>query len=331
MINIRFLLKRMKDANYKGFIDSAKRISKVNRKPWVLNLADCLFCTAKYGSGYIDYETFGMFQMNSKERANILTISKNNSLVKMLNDQSYADYFEDKAVFNKHFEKFLKRDWLYLVDSDFEAFERFISDKEKIIAKPLDQCCGRGISLYTVKEHTPKDLYDLLMEQRTFLVEEVVEQNEVMSSLSASSVNTIRIITILNGDDVNFVAGCVRMSRDGNFVDNFNSGGLSSILDISTGQMVTDGYDKFRSTFKVHPDTGTAFMGFQVPMWEEVKELLTEAAKVVPQIRYVGWDVAISKKYGPLLIEGNSYPGQDVTQYPKLNLGTYSVMQAAIK
>ena len=66
-------------------------------------------------------------------------------------------------------------------------------------------------------------------------------------------------------------------------------------------------------------------------MWDDVVNLVVEAAKVVPQIRYVGWDVAISNKYGPLLIEGNSYPGQDVTQYPKLNLGTYSVMMDAIK
>ena len=61
------------------------------------------------------------------------------------------------------------------------------------------------------------------------------------------------------------------------------------------------------------------------------EQLVTEATKVGPEVRYVGWDVAISKEYGPLLIEGNSYPGQDATQYPKQNLGTYSVMINAIK
>ena len=330
MINLKFLMKRLKTVNYQGFIESAKRISKVNKKPWPVNLADCLACTAKYGSGYIDYETFEMYNMGPKDRENILTISKNNSIVKMLNDLSYAPYFEDKAVFNEKFNKYLKRGWMLLKEDNFEDFEKFISDKEKIIAKPLDQCCGRGIGIYYMKDYEPRKLFDELMANKAYLIEEVVVQNDVMNSLSASSVNTIRIITILKNDSVKLVAGCGRMSRDGNVVDNFNSGGLSGILDIKTGKIVTDGYDKFRSTFKVHPDTGTQFIGFQVPMWDEVTALVTEAAKVVPQIGYVGWDVAISKDYGPLLIEGNSYPGQDVTQYPKLNLGTYSVMMDAI-
>ena len=99
MINLKFVLKRMKNINYGGFKESAKRVSKVNGKPWPLVLADCLVCSAKYGSGYIDYETFAMYDMNAAERANVLTISKNNDLVKKLNDQSYAFYFEDKAVF----------------------------------------------------------------------------------------------------------------------------------------------------------------------------------------------------------------------------------------
>lgn len=331
MINIKFLLKRMKNVNYKGFIDSAKRISKKNHKPWMVNLADCLACTAKYGSGYIDYETFEMFELGPKDRANILTINKNNELVKMLNEQSFAPYFEDKAKFNEKFDKYLKREWLYLNENSFEDFKAFIKDKETIIAKPLDQCCGRGIDIYSVNDYDAEALFNSLISQKAYLIEEIVKQHPIMDTLSASSVNTIRIITILNGENVTLVAGCVRMSRNGNVVDNFNSGGLSGILNINTGKIVTDGYDKFRSTFKKHPDTGTIINGFEVPMWDDVVNLVVEAAKVVPQIRYVGWDVAISNKYGPLLIEGNSYPGQDVTQYPKLNLGTYSVMMDAIK
>lgn len=331
MISIKFLLKRMKDANYQGFIDASKRISKVNKKPWVVNFVDCLACTAKYGSGYVDYETFGMYAMNAKERENILTISKNNSLVKMLNEESYRHFFEDKADFNKKFSDYMKREWIYIGENDFENFKTFISNKDKFIAKPLDECCGRGISIYNVKDYEPKALFDHLIEAKCFLLEEVVKQCDTMNKLSESSVNTIRIITILNGSEVSLVAGCVRMGRNGNVVDNFNAGGISGILDISTGKIVTTGIDKMRNEYPVHPDTQTVIKGFQIPMWDEVVELVKEAALVVPQVRYIGWDVALSKDYGPLLIEGNSYPGQDVTQFPKLNLGTYSVMMNAIK
>lgn len=331
MINLKFVLKRMKNINYGGFKESAKRVSKVNGKPWPLVLADCLICSAKYGSGYIDYETFAMYDMNAAERANVLTISKNNDLVKMLNDQSYAFYFEDKAVFNEKFAKFVKRDWLLLKEDNFSEFEKFIADKEKLIAKPLDLSCGKGIDIYYMKDHEPRQLFEQLLAQKAFLVEEVVEQSDEMKALFPGSVNTVRIVTILCGDKVNFAAGCLRMGRGKNVVDNFNHGGISGILDVKTGTVASDGYDKFRANYERHPETGTKIKGFKIPLWEEISAMIDEAARVVPQIRYVAWDIALDSEQGPLLIEGNSYPGQDLSQYPKLNLGTYGAMLAAMK
>ena len=43
-------------------------------------------------------------------------------------------------------------------------------------------------------------------------------------------------------------------------------------------------------------------------MFNEAVELVERAATVVPQVGYVGWDVAISDN-GPVIIEGNSFPG----------------------
>ena len=331
MISVRFLLKKLKGANYQGFIDASKRISKVNGKPWLVNLADCLYCTAKYGSGHVDYETFEMYALDAKGRENILTISKNNSLVKMLNVASYRHFFEDKIDFNTKFNDFVKRDWLAIDENSFDKFVEFIEKHDRFIAKPIDQSCGRGIGLYEVKDYDAKDLFNHLIEHKCFLLEEVVVQSDEMKKLAEHSVNTTRVVTILNGDEVSLVAGCVRMGRGNNVVDNFNAGGISGIIDASTGVIVTRGIDRARVEYLNHPDTGTQILGFQVPMWDEVVKLVTEAAKVVPEVRYVGWDVAISRDYGPLLIEGNSYPGQDAAQYPKENLGTYSVMMNAIK
>ena len=47
----------------------------------------------------------------------------------------------------------------------------------------------------------------------------------------------------------------------------------------------------------------------------EAIAMCLEAAKVVPQIRYVGWDVAITKD-GPEFIEGNMYCAHDFWQLP---------------
>lgn len=43
--------------------------------------------------------------------------------------------------------------------------------------------------------------------------------------------------------------------------------------------------------------------------------MLTSAAKEIPQVAYVGWDVAITPN-GPVLIEGNTTPGYRYYQMP---------------
>lgn len=331
MSRLSFLLKRMKSTNYRGFIDAARRVSKINHRPWPVNLADCLLCAAKYGSSHVDYETFEMYAMSAQERANVLTIGKNSELVRRLNDREKMVYFEDKAVFNQKFNKYLKRDWICLKDCTFEDFARFLQGREKVITKPLDLSCGKGVAIYYTAAQEPKELYDRLMAEKAYLVEDVVVQCDAMASLCPSSVNTVRLVTILNGDEVSIVAGCVRMGRDGAVVDNFNHGGIAAAVDTNRGVLCSDGYDKYRAVYPVHPETGTAIKGFVIPQWEAVKALVTAGAREVPEVRYVGWDVAVSRDDGPVFIEGNAFPGQDLSQYPRLNLGTYSVMQAAIK
>ena len=44
-------------------------------------------------------------------------------------------------------------------------------------------------------------------------------------------------------------------------------------------------------------------------------KLVCEAGQVVPQVGLVGWDVCVTEK-GPLLIEGNEFPGHDIYQLP---------------
>jgi hypothetical protein len=84
--------------------------------------------------------------------------------------------------------------------------------------------------------------------------------------------------------------------------------------------------------YEKHPLTGLDFIGFQVPCIAEVKELVTEAAKILPDCRYVGWDVAISEK-GPLLVEGNGRPSVDLPQcyiHSRKREGLVRVMEQAL-
>lgn len=333
MSSVKFLLNKIRRADYRKFFETAKRISEKTGRNRAVILADIVACIAKYGTGYVDYESFEMYDMPAGDRAGILSIAKNNELVKELNTAEFRPYFEDKARFNEKFGEYLKREWMVLDGKNRAEFKEMFRRLEYIIVKPLDESCGRGIEKLHYGDTEDLDaLYSRLYSQRCVLVEEVVIQHPGMDALCSTSINTIRLVTIYNSDDdVNVVAGAIRMGRDGNYVDNFNHGGLAVILDVEKGESVTDGYDKQRNMYKTVPGIGTVLKGFKPPMWNEAVDLVCEAARVIPQVRYVAWDVAVSKDRGVLLIEGNSYPGQDVTQYPKLGVGTYAYFKRFIR
>ena len=350
-MNLGFYLKKLKTTDLSRFEDTAKRISEKTGKPWRLVLMDIYYCSARYGSGHVDYESFEMYEKSAKERAEILTVGKNNKIFKQFNDPRYIAYFEDKAIFNKKFSKYLKRDWMLvgegklygniagsaLTEEDCVSgkgpgeFKAFLEGKDYIMVKPLDLSCGHGIEKIKVSDWDYMELYNYLVTNNKPLCEEVVNQDKTMSLLSSYSVNTIRVITILKDGEARIVSGGIRMGKPGSVVDNFNNGGISTIYDFKTGVIISDGYDKERTVFEKVPETGTTLKGFRIPRWDEAVEMVKEAALVVPQVGYVGWDVCISEDYGPLLIEGNSYPAQDLSQEPSLNAGTYKSIMEALK
>ena len=59
---------------------------------------------------------------------------------------------------------------------------------------------------------------------------------------------------------------------------------------------------------------------------EQTVEMLTEVAKRIPQVRFGGWDIAISSD-GPVLIEGNQSPGV-IFDSLNMNHGLYKEMMS---
>ena len=130
---------------------------------------------------------------------------------------------------------------------------------------------------------------------------------------NTSSVNTTRMVSIMNKKgEVEILTTFLRIGN-GKCVDNFNSGGMTAKVDIETGTVLEEAVNKAGELFEKHPLTGTIIKGFQIPYWNEAKELVKKAARESTHVRYVGWDVGMSVN-GPVLIEGNQFPGHDIYQ-----------------
>ncbi len=316
-MDISYLVRRAFGMNFHNMKKKIKDAKEKSGLSTPALLFDILHCAFTYGAGYTDYTYFEFYKLSPEERKTYITRKVQNDLVTRLNDnQSYGKYFENKGLFNETFKDFVKREWRDLDKITVSEFEDFFKTHQELIAKPIDGICGKGVKKIKVSETS--DLaacYAQLKADHLTLVEEVIVQNKALKELYPLSVNTLRVVTILTKDgnaDVIFI--CLRMGQGGSVVDNMAINGFCSSVDHKTGK-VGPAVNYKNVLFTVHPDTNTPIEGFTVPRFEEAIELTKKAAKVVPNVRYVGWDVAI-RDDGIELIEGNELPGYLIYQIP---------------
>lgn len=313
MPSIKYLYKRLLNMNYKNFFDRVNSVNKKTGKNKFIIFCDMVWCGMRYGAGYVDYDVIGFYKLTSTQRKTMLTRGINDKFVKKLNEKEYWHIFDNKNEFNQAFSKFIKREWIYPISEKKEETFEFLKKHNTVFAKPNNGQCGKGIEKINVLDWNVEELYKYLIENKLELLEEPIKQHEDMNKLNSSSVNTIRIVTMMNENEYVTILATFSRIGNGKVVDNFNSGGMTAKVDSNTGVIIEDAVNKLGEVYGKHPITNTAINGFQIPCWDEAKNMVIEAAKLSLHIRYVGWDVAITTD-GPVLVEGNQFPGHDIYQ-----------------
>lgn len=313
MAGLLGLIRRMDTKKMRA---TAGRVAAESGRPKAVIMADMVWCGLRYEAGYSDYALFHMWSMNGAQRATVLTRGKNNRYVRALNRPEDMHYFAQKADFLRAFAPYVKRRWLDLRQAGAKELEEMVRDLGVVLVKPQDATHGDGVEKLRAEEvEDYAQLYARLVERGQTLCEEVIRQHPELDRLWPGCINTVRLVTICKDGVGHIVASFLRVGSGPKPVDNFNSGGMVVPLDPETGTVLCDAVNKAGERFNVHPGTGTPFAGFRVPLWAEVTALVREAAGVIPGVRYVGWDVAVTPE-GPVLVEGNQYPGHDIYGLP---------------
>lgn len=321
MNKIRFIFKRIKEMDYKSLFEMVGKLHAKTGKSRVFLFFDIIICGLKYGAGYRDYELYEFWSLSGKQRKTYVVRTTNNLIISHCNKREFYDRLNDKIQFNTAYNEFLHRDWLDFRNASKEDFMRFIDGKKAIILKPVDQCCGIGVEKLTVSDYGSYDeIFDFLRAKPgADLLEDYIVQHPRISEIYPNSVNTIRVMTLLGLDgNVNFIFAAIRIGNGGKVVDNINNGGICSPVDLESGEILFPGYDKDGNEYETHPMTGHPIKGFVIPFWKEAKDMVVRAAAVTPEIRYCGWDVAVTEN-GPLFVEANNMPGYDILQLPSHN------------
>ena len=328
MKSLIYKIKCFKSGTIKSIFNIVKKIHNKTHKCRLFLFIDIVYCSIKYGAGPYDYQEFEFYNLNSKERKTYLTRVKNNAIVRIFNDKEIAKKFDDKVEFNKIFNKYLKRDWLYL-DNNYEEFVKFCESKKDFIAKPVGGSGGEGIELIKVDKKNYKKTYEYLVSNNKLLIEEKIIQNKKIGMLNKTSVNTFRIVSFFDGKETH-ILNVVFKIGNGGVTDNFTSGSMYTF--VRDGKIIVPAIDRDDNIFYEHPISKINIVGYEIPNYDKAIDLVKECAKKVPEVKYVGWDVAITDS-DAVVIEGNCFPGvyQIKPSFVKEKVGLIPIFEKAMK
>ncbi len=297
-------------------------------------MTDVLWERLRYGTELQDYFQYEFYNLKNHERRKYMTYARLRYTMGICNDPSKREHFDDKALFNRTFSEYLYRDWLDVTTATYEEFDRFVSKYPAFFAKARIGMFGKGAGKYETeacrKETERKKLYDELVEKGC-IIEQLIQQHPLLERFNESSVNTLRVVTFLCADGKpKVMAGVLRIGRTGKIADNFHHHGIAVTVDPNTGIVNSLGIDNEFKRYIVHPDSGEQIIGFKIPSWDRVVELVRRDAMVIPEVRYIGWDVAVDSEGAVQLIEGNYGADPDVTQMP-CRLGKWPAFENEIR
>ncbi|MCQ2551172.1 MAG: hypothetical protein MJ146_03120 [Clostridia bacterium] len=209
--------------------------------------------------------------------------------------------------------------------NNLESIFELVKHEGQLACKPQRGSQGQGF--YKLSYHEGKyylnheeanreDILEILGNPESqYLITEYIKQHPVIDNIYSGAVNTMRIITFMKDGKTQEIGNAYMRfgSKKTGAVDNMGAGGMFVQVDMETGRfyngkIITE--NEILPCSK-HPDTGALIEGI-LPNWDIIKKGIKELNDDMPQLEYLGFDVAITED-GMKLPEINRAPG-----YPKI-------------
>jgi hypothetical protein len=139
------------------------------------------------------------------------------------------------------------------------------------------------------------------------IFQEVLRPHPAIVEHVSSRLCTLRLIVLLERDDVKLFRALWKIAGNGNVADNYwRPGNLIARLDLQTGRVeeCMTGLGPDCRTVETSPNTGRPLRGFEVPFYAEAAALARTAARAFTGIKMQAWDIAVTPD-GPVALEIN--------------------------
>lgn len=222
----------------------------------------------------------------------------------------YDLYFHDVnrpiTVFHKYNGMYHDRDYARI--SQAEALKLARDCGEIILKKGKFSMGGKGIMFWNTG-CDESELLEFVQDTDSVVCQKLIKQHESTAKINPSSVNTLRIMTLLFKGNIHVLSSVFRMGVEGSRVDNASSGGIVCGIK-PNGQLKDVAFTPSGQKFMRHPG-GMAFTDVIIPCYDECVNLAVSLAGRFSNLsRLISWDMAIDQSGRPMPIEFNLSNGQ---------------------
>ncbi len=218
-------------------------------------------------------------------------------------DKSYLDFFLSGIPTTKCVLRNVEGRWL---DEGFRLLEKreaaeVLQQYDSLVIKPaIDTNTGKGVALL----HRPFSIDEMVASHcKNFVVQLPIKQHSDMAKLNASSVNTIRINSVLLDQNAHVMSAFVKVGQTGEFAD--NNGHDRFFIGIrEDGTFADYAIDHDFNKYSTIP-SGYAFAGQHVPSFEKVCQIIELAHQKIAHFGFAFWDVGIREDGMPVIVEMN--------------------------
>ncbi len=211
---------------------------------------------------------------------------------------------------------------------DIRRFSELTATRKEFVVKPARGCGGRGVlviaghigtefyvlggqtlSLAEMRYHlssTLSGLYSLGGRPDKVIIEQRITVHPVFENLAYGGTPDVRVIVHRYTP---FIAMLRLPTRESRGRANLHQGAVGVGIDMRTGR-TTSAVCHDRRVAR-HPDTGLPIHEIEIPFWSEILAIAVNLSRAL-ELGYIGIDILLDEKRGPLVLEANARPGLSI-------------------
>lgn len=206
------------------------------------------------------------------------------------------------------------------IDSNISGVIKLLKEKKILAIKKVQGVNGKGFIRAEYKDEqffinqklvTEEEFRKKSIKLENYIVCEFIQSEKFLYTLNPYATNSLRVVVLNTDGEITIEGAFLRLgTKESGVVDDILVDGVVTYVDINSGKLLEPSirfYKQKRTETYVHPDNKNKISG-QLEHWEMIEKLVQDIGLYVPQLKYIGYDFAITND-GIKILEINSLQG----------------------